>query len=93
MTPTAKVLTRALARLMKYGWIKHASGNTKTGFCSLGAIHAGRPMPSVFVDAREALRAVPPTLLSVSLSSWNDAPERRKRQVIARFKQAIKRAG
>jgi hypothetical protein len=85
------VLVRALARIEKYGWIQNSAGNTKEGFCVLGAFDWAHSITdSTYYDARHAFMAIEPAISQIN--RWNDAKGRTKRHVIARFRAAIKAA-
>jgi len=98
---TVEVLTRAREILWK-GWCQGPYAETRKGvavevdhpdavrFCSYGALDrvAWEEGTSVS-DATDALIRV---INTPQVAGWNDAPNRKKREVIAAFDRAIKAA-
>lgn len=85
-----------------YGWTKKQSarrirvphGGFTIAYCARGAVFAAATRLSSRTDTRvRALNAVSSSIDGLNVIRWNDAPGRKKREVLAAFDDAIKRAG
>lgn len=85
---TSEILKKARAHLVKYGWRQGDYGVEGGPCCAVGALSGGAPYNS------EAHRLLMQAIKyeNDSLSTWNDAPGRTKRQVLAAFTKAIRLA-
>jgi hypothetical protein len=70
--------------IKKYGWVQGHFGSIAKGFCMLGALTHVYPSHSKRYSAISCVEDV----IDLSIVSWNDAPGRTKRQVLAALKKA-----
>lgn len=93
LTAVSSILAAAIPRL-EQGWVKGIQRDRDietghTSFCAMGAIAS---VSRDFDCERRAVKAVEGVSDArfSGLITWNDEPERRKRDVIAAFKRALK---
>lgn len=91
---TRGVLLKAASLLEEQGWTQHQYQDNDGKRCLMGAIAAvdttGRKMPYSVCDALRAHLKLTPKL---SLSEWNDKPERTKEEVINALRGAATECG
>ena len=79
------IFMKPSALILKYGWIKHFFGSPEEGFCMLGALrYSCKTQP-------EYDRKLDRLCLGIRgewVGTWNDAPGRTKRQVLAALRKA-----
>lgn len=83
-------LKRALAKI-KAGWTRGAFNRNRNGkkcYCALGALIAVRSESNTYARARNFLSATLPGG-AIGITSYNDAKDRKKSEVIAWFTRAI----
>lgn len=80
MTPS-QALRKARTLIDTAGWIQHEA-RTPAGFCALGALMQVGLMYQTYHGFCEAIGCK-------AISTWNDAPERTKADVLAAFDRAI----
>ena len=89
MTKIQKLFERAIDKLVKYGWIQGEYGDRATGYCMIGAIDSSTKDIKLIRESRGVLYGI---LGKQGIGDFNDAPGRKKWEVIAMLKQAIKAA-
>ena len=66
--------------IARYGWVQGQSGNEIIGFCLSQALLRCSESYEIYKTKQEKIEMI---LGFVILSSWNDAPERTKDEVLA----------
>ena len=67
----------------RYGWRQKKYGNTRTGFCILGALHRAYPDNASYQSVKIRIQQT----LDKGIPDWNDAPSRTKAQVVGLLKR------
>jgi hypothetical protein len=93
----ADTLNRAADLLEEFGWCQNALGSKALGeMCAVGALcDAHKDLgagPEIFRDVLGALGLPLTETAADKLAGWNDASGRTKDQVVARFREAARRA-
>jgi hypothetical protein len=102
MAKIVTTLTKARNLIIKKGWCQGAFYNGK-GYCAYGAISAVASSGKDYFVTEERKRGAAKTLASCittrkssdyrgNIYHYNDAPARKKSQVVALFDRAIKKA-
>lgn len=88
------VLKAALAKLSRRGgWCQKASSRGKYAMCSYGAIcSSSEGLSAGLRSLRVAMQCLRRSVGRASIVQWNDDPKRKKSEVLAAFRKAIRLA-
>lgn len=88
MKTVLRALVEAAELLDSVGWIQHDGGNSKIGFCALGALNLTALGWNMFNNCKLSLARAMGTA-SYKIVEWNDKPGRTKEEVLAAFRKTI----
>lgn len=78
----ARNLRSAAATIDTYGWIRHALGNKKDGFCAIGALSISKDSSAAYITAKQLVTAV-----VGPIAAWNDYSVYDKSEVTGLFRK------
>ena len=78
---------KAYKVIQKYGWVQGDYGNTKDGFCIIGALRYAGSWKRLARKVGKVLDVPADPIMQGYISDWNDNPVRTKKEVIALLKK------
>ena len=82
---TSTLLSEALGTLIAHGWVQGRYGCPEDGYCAIGALDAH----GAFADVNAAMNCLYGAIRTMSITSWNDDPDRTFGEVEVAFLRAI----